>query len=122
MAKVRGNVKLKINSKLVKTVPDSVDLSVGGYQVTAEVADDSINQRNAKLMPASVKFEGLVTAGFTMKILNELTGATVEIISDVPGQSYLIVDAFRSGDPVTISSSNGRFSMLIEGNPCPDPT
>jgi hypothetical protein len=121
MAKVLGNVKLKINSKLVKTVPDSVELMVGGYQVTAEIADDTVNQRNSKLMPASVKFEGLVTVDFDMKTLNELTGATVEIISDVAGQNYVITEAFRSGDPVTVSSSSGRFSMLIEGNPCPEP-
>lgn len=114
--KVIGNVKVKVNSKLVKTVPGTVEYDAGGEERTGQIADDTFHYQ-AMPTPTTVDWEGVVTDNFDMKALNELQGGTVEILSDVPGQSRSLQNATRVGPPIKVTSGNGRYKVQVQGEP-----
>lgn len=115
MAKFLGNVKVKVNGQLVKTVGDSVELGMGGYARESNMADDTFNF-NEKPASSKLSFSILHTNKTDVKALNELESGTVEVITDI-GKSYTQTSATRMGDPITSSSSDGTIKVEIEGDP-----
>jgi len=121
MAKFLGNVKIKIDGQLVKTVPDSVEVDFGGYARADQMADDTFNY-NAKPIASMLEFEGLVTTDTSISALNDLEQGTVEVITDLPGITYKMTNATRMGDAIKVSSSSGRFRMQVKGDPIVPPS
>lgn len=121
MAKFLGNVKVKIDGELVKTVSDSVELDFGGFERADQMADDTFNY-SEKPIASMLEFEGLVTTETSISKLNGLTAGTVEIITDLAGVTYKMTNATRMGEAVKVSSSTGRFRMQIKGDPIVPPS
>lgn len=107
---------IKVNGKLVKTVPDSVELTFGGPMRQSVMADNTFNF-NEKPAPSKLTFKMLVTSKTEEKVINELEGGTVEILTDIPGKEWTQTSATRMGDPVTVSSSDGQITVETEGDP-----
>lgn len=116
MSKFLGNAMVKINGKLVKTVPDSVELNFGGFMRESVMADNTFNFHE-KPAPAKLTFKALVTSKTEEKVINELESGTIEVLTDIPGKSWTLTSATRMGDPVSVSSGDGQFTVEIEGDP-----
>lgn len=118
--KILGTVIVKVNGQNYKTVPDSVEISFGGFARTAEVADNTVNHRDGALVPSKLTCEFLHTEKTDIAALNDLIGGLVEAVTDIGGGiTYSIPNATRTGDPVSTSSSNGRIKFQCEGDPVP---
>lgn len=118
--KVLGTCIVKVDGQLFKTVPDSVELMFGGFSRTAEVADNTVNHRDGPLVPSKMTCEFLHTEKTDIKKLNDLVGGLVEVVTDIGGGiTYTIPNATRTGDPISMSSSNGRIKFQVEGDPVP---
>jgi hypothetical protein len=107
---------IKINGKLVKTVPDSVELNFGGPVRQSVMADNTFNF-NEKPAPSKLTFKVLVTSKTDVKVINELENATVEILTDIPGKQWTQTGSTRMGDPVSLSSGDGQMTIETEGDP-----
>jgi Phage tail tube protein len=116
MSKFLGNAMIKINGKLVKTVPDSVELNFGGPMRQSVMADNTFNF-NEKPAPSKLTFKVLVTSKTDVKVINELESGTVEILTDIPGKEWTQTGATRMGDPVSLSSGDGQMTIETEGDP-----
>jgi hypothetical protein len=118
--KILGSCVVKVDGQTYLTVPDSVELGIGGYNRTVETADNSIHYRNGPLVASSLGCEFLHSANTDLKKLNDLVEGLVEIITDVGnGITYTIPNATRTGDPISTSSSNGRIRFQCNGDPVP---
>jgi hypothetical protein len=116
MSKFLGNAMVKINGKLVKTVPDSVELDFGGFQRESVMADNTFNFHE-KPAPSKLSFKILVTSKTDVKVINELEAGTIEILTDIPGKEWTQTGATRMGDPIKIMSGDGQATVETEGDP-----
>jgi hypothetical protein len=116
MSKYLGNAMVKVNGKLVKTVPDSVELEFGGFERASMMADNTFNFHE-KPMPSKLTFKALITSKTEEKVINELEGGTVEVITDIPGKSWTQTSATRMGPPVKVTSGDGQMTIETEGDP-----
>jgi len=116
MSKFLGNAMVKVNGKLVKTVPESVELEFGGFERASMMADNTFNFHE-KPIPSKLSFKIIVTSKTDVKTINELDGGTVEVITDVPGKTWTQTAATRMGPPVKISSGDGQMTVETEGDP-----
>lgn len=116
--KVLGSCYLKIDGQLYKTVPDSVEITFGGREVTAMPADETIVFQEGPLVPSMIAAEFLLTEKFDVKKINELSGATIEVITNI-GVSYVMPKASRTGAPISAASGTGRVRAQFQGDPIP---
>ena len=118
--KILGTCIVKVDGAQFKTVPDSVELSIGGFNRVVETADNEIHYRNGALVASKVTCEFLHNEKTDLKKLNDLEEGMVEIVTDMGnGITYTIPKASRTGEPITTSSSNGRIKFQAEGSPVP---
>lgn len=117
--KILGACIVKISGQKFNTVPDSVELDFGGYEVTAETADDEIHFRNGPKVAAMVKCEFLHKASTDIKFLNEVDDKLIEIECLDLGLTYSIPKGTRTGPPIGTSSANGHIKWQAQGNPVP---
>ena len=87
MSKFLGNAMVKVNGKLVKTVPDSVEVEFGGFERSEMMADNTFNYQE-KPIASKVTFKCIVTSKTDVKVINELAEGTVEVITDIPGKTW----------------------------------
>jgi hypothetical protein len=113
MAKFTGSGKVKVNGQLCKTVPDSIEVMVGGKQRNAQMADDTFNW-SEKPVAATVKCKFLLTDKFPMKTVNDLNEGLLEVELDI-GKSFDLTEACRLGDPLGFTTSDGQVSAEFGG-------
>jgi hypothetical protein len=118
-SKILGVCIVKISGKKYRTVPDSVELDFGGYEITAETADDEIHFRAGPLQASMLKCEFLHKADTDIKALNELDDKLVEVECKDLGLTYSLPNASRTGPPISTSSSNGHIKFQCQGKPVP---
>jgi len=116
MSKFLGNAMVKINGKLIKTVPDSVEIEFGGFERSEMMADNTFNY-NEKPVASKVSLKCIVTSKTDVKVINELAEGTVEVITDIPGKTWTQTAATRMGSPVSITSSDGQLKVEFMGDP-----
>lgn len=120
MAKVLGNVMIKINSDLCKTVGDSVEFDPGGFERKRMMADNQFHYNEAPI-PSKLSCKFLFDEKSKLKTMNELAGGTIQIITDTGGLEYTMSNATRMGEPCKVSSSDGTISFEAEGDPIVPP-
>jgi len=112
MAKVLGIVKIKVNGKLMRTVPGA-KLRTGGRKHTSVVGHKRYGSF-VEFEPSQVSFTIAKTADVNLKEIQDLEAATLIFEGD-DGASYLIANADCTSS-VEVSDNGGGVAFTFEGD------
>lgn len=115
--KIMGNVLLKIDGQLVKTIPGSVEIEFGGFEREEVMADGQFHYRETPIA-SRVTAKLAVTEKTDIRKINNLAEGMVEVVTDIGGGlTWTQSSATRMGEPVKASSSDGQMDFMSAGDP-----
>lgn len=114
MGQLTGRVTITVNG-IARESNKGAKLDPGGITRSSQTSDQNVNHSEA-LRPAKVECEFPWTAGLSLTELNDIKDATVQFQADT-GKSWVINNAFRSGELTGTSGDNGNVPVVFEGDP-----
>ena len=113
MAQVLGRAEYFVNSIKMGTIAGGT-IDVGGeVRETVRGQFGPLGYKVTDVAPGAAEFEVASTSDLDLADL-DVTEATVVIITDT-GDTYLIVNATRVGDPLSVAVDAGTISVRLAG-------
>lgn len=116
MAKVLGNIIIRIDGEACLTVGDSVEFDPGGFTREEKMADNKVNY-SEKPRGSRVSCKFLYSERTKLKKINGLTEGQIEICTDTGAIVHTMDNATRFGEPCKVSSGDGTIAFEAMGDP-----
>ena len=113
MAQVLGRGELFINGTKVANVEGGTVDRGGEVRETVQGQFEPIGYKVTAVAPGAVEADIAVTADLSLADL-DVTEATVLYVTDI-GKAFLITNANRIGDPLSVNVDEGTVSVRYEG-------
>lgn len=115
MPHIHGQATIRIDGTVIES-EDNASLMVGGLQNNTRMIGRKV-AHNQSTIPASVKCKVAVSAGTSLRALQELSGVEITFESDM-GRTWIIRDAAQTAAlELSGGAEGGTVELEFKGNP-----